>query len=129
MMNKYLKYSALLLILFLIVNIAGIWSGRKFEFDFSPGDLFTLSSAFAAITILTLFIYFRGRYKEEKEQAMHTLVAISTKFLAELALVLIWFVVAKKTSGTYVILFFVLYLTFSMFSIGLILKTLKRKRL
>jgi hypothetical protein len=128
-MNKYLKYSALLLILFLIVNIAGIWSGRKFGLVFSPGDLFALTSAFAAITILTLFIYFRGRYKEEKEQAMHTLVAISTKFLAELALVLIWFVVAKKTSGTYVILFFVLYLTFSMFSIGLILKTLEKKRL
>jgi hypothetical protein len=128
-MNSYLKYSALLLILFLIVNITGIFLRGIINCDYSVADLFTLSAAFAAITVLTLFIYFRGRHKEEKEQAMHTLVAISSKFLAELALVLIWFVVAKKSSGTYVILFFVLYLTFSMFSIGLLLKTLKKKHL
>ncbi len=126
-MTRYLKYSAILLILFLIVNITGIFLQQKFEYNFSSADLLSLSAAFAAITVLTLFIYFRGRHKEDREKAMHTLVAITTKFLAELALVLIWFVVAKKSSVTYVILFFVLYLSFSMFSIGLMLKTLKKK--
>jgi VanZ family protein len=128
-MKRYLKYSAILLIFFLVVNCAGIYLKGKFEFKFSSGDLFTLSLAFAAISSLTLFIFFTGRNKEEKEQVMHTFVALSTKFLTELALVIIWFVLTKKTSITYVILFFVLYLSFSMLSLGLILKTLKKKSL
>jgi hypothetical protein len=128
-MNKKLRYPALLLIFFLALNCAGLLLRQQFKLKYSPDDLFELSLAFAAISVLTLFIYLRGRAREEKEQVMHTLVAISTKFLAELVLLLIWFVVAKKTSGTYVILFFVLYLSFSMLSIGFILKTLKKKSL
>jgi hypothetical protein len=128
-MNKYLKYSACLLIFLITVNFAGIFLKEKFGFKFSTGDLFTLSLAFTAISSLTLIIFFSGRKKEEQERAMHTFAALGTKFLAELALVLIWFVIAKKTSGTYVVLFFVLYLSFSMLSIGLLLKTLRKKPL
>jgi hypothetical protein len=128
-MKRYLKYSAFLLIVFLLINCAGIILRDKLELKFSSEDLFMLSFVFAAISAVTLIIFFTGRNKEVTEQGMHTLVAIGTKFLAELVLVLIWFVLAKKASSTYVILFFVLYLSFSMFSIGLILKTLKKKPL
>jgi hypothetical protein len=128
-MKRYLKYSAFLLTIFLLINCAGIILRDKFELKFSSDDLLVLSLSFAAISVVTLIIFFTGRSKEVKEQGMHTLVAIGSKFLGELVLVLIWFVLTKKVSVTYVILFFVLYLSFSMFSIGLILKTLKKKPL
>jgi len=128
-MNSRLKYYALLLILFLSVNIAGIFLRQQFGLVFRVSDLFTLSLAFALIAAATIFIFFRGRQREEKEQVMHTFVGISAKFIAELFLALALFVIAKKTGFTYVLLFFVLYLTFSLFSVGVILKTLKKKTL
>jgi hypothetical protein len=128
-MRKYLKYFAFLLIFFLVVNSAGTILTRNFNLIFTSGDLFALSLSFAAISLVTLVIYFRGREREEKEQAMHTFVAIGTKFLLELFLALAWFLLAKKSSMTYMILFFVLYLSFSIISIGFILKTLKNKPL
>ena len=126
-MKDNLKYFALLLILFLVVNCAGILLRKEFELIFSSGELFTLSLAIATISAVALVIFFRGRKREEKEQVMYSFVALSIKFLLELFLALAWFVIAKKTSITYVILFFVLYLTFSMVSIGIILKALKGK--
>jgi hypothetical protein len=128
-MRRHLKYFAFLLIFFLVVNSAGTILTREFDLKFTPGDLFALSLSFAAISLVTLVIYFRGREREEKEQVMHTFVAIGTKFLLELFLALAWFLLAKKSSMAYVILFFVLYLTFSIISIGFILKTLKNKPL
>jgi hypothetical protein len=60
---------------------------------------------------------------------MHTLLSVSFKFIIELILALIWFIVAKKTTFHSVLLFFVLYLAFTLISIWLILKTLKYRSL
>jgi Ca2+/Na+ antiporter len=95
-----------------------------------PGsDIAIPSSVFSVITLITLVIFLRGQTKEPESQTLHSLVAISLKFLLELVLVLIWFIVAKKTSLPSVLIFFVLYLTFTLFSIWVILRTLKGKSL
>jgi hypothetical protein len=60
---------------------------------------------------------------------LHSLVSISLKFLLEMLLALVWFIVAKKTSLTSVFIFFVIYLTLTLFSLSIILKTLKNKAL
>jgi hypothetical protein len=46
-----------------------------------------------------------------------------------MVLAFIWFIVAKKTSLPSVLIFFVLYLTLTLYSIWVILKTLKNKSL
>jgi len=95
-----------------------------------PGsDIAIPSSVFSLITLITLIIFLRGQKKEPESQTLHSLVAISLKFLLELVLVLIWFIVAKKTSLPSVLIFFVIYLTLTLFSIWVILKTLKNKSL
>lgn len=128
-MKGNLKYFVRLIILLLALDCAGIVLKAIFHLGFSLGDLVILSLSFAVITALTLIIFFRGAGREQKEELMHSFVAISSKFLIELFLAMIWFVIAKKTSITYVILFFVLYLSFSMLLIGIILKILKKKSL
>jgi hypothetical protein len=60
---------------------------------------------------------------------MHTLVAVSLKFLLDMILALLWFFISKKNSLTYVFLFFVLYLTFTLFTTIVILKILKYRSL
>jgi len=92
-------------------------------------DIVILTLCFSAINILTLYIFFRGRKREPGSQAMHIMFAISLKMLIEMVLALLWFFVAKKNSADSLVLFFVLYLAFSLFSIFCMLKTLKNKSL
>ena len=88
-----------------------------------------LTVVFSFISLITIFIFFRGQFRESQSQALHTLVSLSLKFLLELLLTIIWFIIAKKTSSESVLMFFVLYLAFSLFSILNILKALKNKPL
>ena len=94
-----------------------------------PVELTLLSVAFSFVAVITVLIFLRGRDREEKEGTMHTLVAITLKFLIELIIAAIWFIPAKKTGMNYILLFFVLYLTFSLCSIIILLNILKKKSL
>jgi hypothetical protein len=60
---------------------------------------------------------------------MHTLVSVSVKFLLEMVLALIWFIVIKKTMASAVVMFFVLYLTLTLFTTFVMLKALNIKTL
>lgn len=92
-------------------------------------DIGILGSAFSVITLITIVIFLKGQTKEPDSQTLYSLVSVSLKFLMELLLALVWFFVAKKTSITSVLLFFVIYLTLTLFSIWVILNTLKNKSL
>lgn len=92
-------------------------------------DVAILSGGFSVIAIITIVIFLKGQSKEPDAQTFYTLVAISLKFLLELIIALLWFFNSKKNSFEAVLIFFVLYLALSLFSIWLILKTLKNKAL
>ncbi|HBE41437.1 MAG TPA: hypothetical protein DDW27_09575 [Bacteroidales bacterium] len=70
-----------------------------------------------------------GQKKDQEGQTMHILVALGIKFIVELVIALLWFFVAKKTGLSLVILFFVLYLAFTLFLVLIVLKTLIHKSL
>jgi len=92
-------------------------------------DILILSLFFSIIAIITLIIFLRGQTKDPESQTLHSLVSVGLKFLLELVLALVWFIVAKKTSLDSVFAFFVIYLTLTLFSVLIILKTLKNKAL
>ena len=92
-------------------------------------DLVLLSLLFSLTTIIALIIFLRGQTKDPESQTMHSLVSVSLKFLLELVLALLWFIVIKKTGLPSVLIFFVIYLTFTLLSVWVILKTLKNKSL
>jgi len=99
------------------------------DINLTAADLIILSSAFTAIAILVLFIFMRGRTKEPDSQVIYSMVSVSLKFILELVLVLVWFFIAKKTNLPSVILFFILYLSFTLYSTLHILNTLRSKSL
>lgn len=113
----------------LIIIFAGYFILKALQSDhyFSEGVI--LASLFSLINIVALFIFHRGQSREPQNQTMHTLVSLSAKFLLELLLIIIWFILAKKTTSESVLMFFVLYLAFSLFLVLNILKTLKNKSL
>lgn len=121
------------ILILLLLNIL-IWGTGYFVISFTQinlvfSEIALLSAIFSLFSLFTLVIFLRGQTREPDSQTLHTLVSVSQKFLLELFLALVWFIVAKKTTLTSVILFFVLYLTFTLFSIMIILKTLKNKSL
>lgn len=92
-------------------------------------DIIISSTVFSLIAFITLLTFFKGQSKEPDGQTLYILVAISLKFLLDITFALLWFIVAKKTYLESVLMFFVLYLALTLFSISVILKTLKKKAL
>jgi hypothetical protein len=123
------KYVILLLLLNVILDAAGYLfiSTSKFNIPFS--DVIILSILFSIIALLTLVIFFRGQTRDPESQTLYSLVAIGLKFLLEMLLALAWFIVVKKTSFPSVFIFFVLYLSLTLFSVLIILKVLRNKSL
>jgi hypothetical protein len=92
-------------------------------------DIVIVSSSFSVIASNTILIFLKGQTKEPDGQTLYSLIAVSLKFLLEIVFALLWFIVAKKSSLPSVLMFFVLYLTVTLFTIWVIVKTLKDKAL
>lgn len=128
-MKFLIKVLQLLVLLELLILAAGYFIISKSGTGISFSEVAILSAAFMTVSLLTLIIFFRGQGKEPGTQTSHSLVSVTLKFLLELILAFVWFFVAKKRGLSSVVLFFVLYLTFTMFSLLIIVKTLKNKSL
>ena len=127
---KSLLRNTLSLLAFSIITIcAGYLVLAAFKLNHLAVDYFLLTASFTSVILISLIIFLRGQSREPQSRTMHTFVSVSLKFLLELLLSLIWFIIAKKTSSESVFMFFVLYLAFSLFLILDILKTLKNKSL
>lgn len=121
-------------ILFLVMLNVLIAGGGYFlisitNLNIKFSDIIILGSLFSVIALISLVIFFRGQTKDPESQTMHSLVSIVLKFLLEMVLALVWFIVAKKTSLPSVLLFFVLYLSLTLFTVLIMLRTLKNKSL
>jgi len=123
------KFAQPLLALYLVLCVIGLFLPSSGGLTFSSSDFIILASLFSLFTLIQLFIFFRGQTREPESTTMHTLVSVSVKFLLEMVLALIWFIVIKKTLVSSVVMFFVLYLTLTLFSTFTMLKTLKNKTL
>lgn len=88
-----------------------------------------LTAVFSAISFTTLFIFYAGQSKEAESQLLYTLSGIVLKFLLDAVTALVWFVAGKNFQTQYVLLFFILYLAFTIFSIVSILNALNNKGL
>jgi hypothetical protein len=128
-LKPLLKYSILLILLGILLISAAFLIINLFNAGFRTREVAVASSVFIAIIFICMAVFFRGQSKEPDSKVMHTLVSVGLKFLMELMFVFFWFLIAKKTGLSSVILFFVLYLTFTLFLIFVILKTLKHKPL
>jgi CDP-diglyceride synthetase len=129
LLKPLFKYILILIIFEIFILITGFLVISNFNVSFQFGEIAVLSGIFTLLAGLVLFIFFRGQTKDPGSQTMHILVAVSLKFMIELIVALIWFFIAKKTEASSVLLFFVLYLAFTLFSVIVILKTLKHKSL
>lgn len=123
------KYVIPLLWINTILALAGYIGLSLVETGISYVDMLLLLAAFSLISLVIVIIFHRGQEKESGDKVVHTLVSMGLKFLLDLVLALLWFVVGKKNSVESVFIFFVLYLSLTLFSAIYILKTLKIRSL
>jgi len=122
-------YIILLLLLDFILITAGYLVIEAGNFDLLPFDVVVLTFFFTLITFTALLVFTRGRLKQPGRQTFYSMTAIGIKFLLEMSLALGWFFIGKKTSTASVVLFFLLYLAFTIFLMTVILNSLKNKSL
>jgi hypothetical protein len=118
-----------LIVFYFLILLAGFVFASFINEEFSFIDILIEATVFSAISFITLIIFFKGQNKQPDSQTLHVLVAISLKFLLEMVFALVWLIVVKKSSLPSVLMFFVLYLTLTLFTVLVIIKTLKNKAL
>jgi hypothetical protein len=128
-MRQINKYVFFLIIFNIFLAITTLLIRTLIGKDQLLTDIFILSLSFSVISAITLIIFFRGHDREPDSQTMHTLVAVTFKFLLDMILALVWFFISKKTSLASVFIFFVIYLTLTLFTIFVILKILRNRSL
>jgi len=116
-----------LLLLYVLLLLSGYLFVLVVNPKISLADIVILSTIFSLIALITIIIFLKGQTKELDKQTLYTLVAVSLKFLLEIVFALLWFILAKKTSLQSVLMFFVLYLTLTLYAIWVIVKILKNK--
>ena len=84
---------------------------------------------FFLVNMGVLFTFFRGLDKNPKNGLLYTFAAISAKFLAYLIFILLFYLITKNLSSNYLILFFVLYLAFTIFILLALVKELKTRKI
>ena len=128
-MRQIFRYVLWLVLLNIILDWSGALLRSLSGLNLVVSDIIILSALFSVISVISLIIFLRGQTREPDSQTMHTLVSISLKFLLDMILALVWFIIAKNNSLTSVIIFFVIYLTLTLFTVFIILKILKNRSL
>jgi hypothetical protein len=118
-----------LFLIYFISNIFLCLMPQFSRFTLPFHDIALITSGSFIISVIILLIFIRGFNKGGKSFLIHTLAAISFKFLLYLILLLIFYFLIKNLSLEFVLTFFGLYLTFTsylLFSFSKLLKTKNR---
>lgn len=115
-----LALTSLMIIMIILVN-------RFRPSLYNPYDALALAGGFTAAAFISLLIFFKGFASDNSNSVFLTLVALGTKLLFSLILALLFLVVFKNDQTGSVILFFILYLAFTVYVIHTFISVLKKK--
>jgi NADH:ubiquinone oxidoreductase subunit K len=100
---------------------------RFFPLFFPGENILPLSGGFTLIAFIAMLVFFSGYVKNPEKSVLMTLISISLKMLLSMILALVYLLVLKNKDTGSVILFFVLYLGFTIFVLFTFLNVLKKR--
>ena len=126
-MIKHIRFIWQLLVLTSFLILLGILliPGPVHELTLSS-YLISLVSV-AIINVITYLIMSAGIHKNSKEGVVFLLGGIGAKFLLYLLFILLFWLSTKILTKAFIVTFFALYLIFTFFTAGHLLKMLKNK--
>jgi len=116
-----------LLVLASILALLGMVLIPRFNVEISPVEFLITLASLTIVNLLTYLIMYAGIQKNSKEGAVYLLGGMVVKFLLYLLFILLFWIVTKNLSKQFIVTFFALYLVFTFFTAGHLLKMLKNK--
>lgn len=122
-----IKHYLSLLILSLLVICLILILNKIIPAPGNPLSSIMLAGGFTVTAFISLLIFFNGQRSGPEKSVFMTLVSVGVKMLLSFVLALLFFVVFKNNRSGSVILFFILYLAFTVFVFLTIFSVLKKK--
>ncbi len=122
-----IRHYLFLLILSMLIIIMVLGLNRIVPDLFNPLSTVMLAGGFSIIAFISLLIFFNGQRSGPEKSVFMTLITLGVKMLLSFVLALLFFVVFKNSRTGSVILFFILYLAFTVFVFLTIFSVLKKK--
>lgn len=116
-----------LLILFLLMILLVIVINASNPSLINPTHSLLLTGGFALTAFISLLIFFNGQQLAPEKSVFMTLIALGVKMLLTFVLALLFVAVFKNNQTGSVILFFILYLAFTVFVFLTIFSVLKKR--
>jgi len=128
MFNRFaIKHYLRLLALSLIITCLIMTINMLFPQYPLPGGAILLTGGFTISALTALLIFFNGFFSDREKSVFLTLIALGVKMLLSFVLALLFLLVFKNDSIGSIILFFILYLAFTVFVVFTFIGVLKKK--
>ena len=116
-----------LLVLASILALLGIVLVPRLNVEISAQNFLLTLASVTIVNLVTYLVMYAGIQKNIKEGVVYMLGGIGVKFLLYLLFILLFLIATKNLSKPFIITFFALYLVFTFFTAGHLLKVLKNK--
>jgi len=116
-------------ILTLILSIAGVMLSMKYPELFDRQSITIMVVSMFVISSTVIIIVSAGESKPADVQTMYSFASLGAKFLLSAILALVYFIGFKKDGMNNILLFFILYLAFTVYTVIVIVKVLNIRSL
>ncbi len=122
-----IRYIWQLLVLASILVILGILLLPRIEVEISVVVYLITLASVTLISLITYLLMEKGISRQDRDGVVWMLAGIGIKFLLYLLYILLYWLVTKNITKPFILTFFALYLIFTFFLAGNLLKLLKNK--
>ncbi|MCK4920810.1 MAG: hypothetical protein KAS71_07180 [Bacteroidales bacterium] len=126
-MKENIRVYISLLLIYLILAVIGFIVIQISEIALSFKQISTLLTGALFISIIVITIFLKGLSMEKSKNVLATLLAIVLKFLLFIALIGIYALIFKELSLTFLVSFFIIYMTFTSYLLITFVRILKFK--
>lgn len=116
-------------ILCLALGLAGLILNNLLPGMIEKSSLIILLVSFFVLSLLVISVSFAGSSKNSESQTLFNFAAVGVKFVLSVVIALLYFEAFKKSGLNNILLFFVLYLTFTVYLLVVIVKVLNIRSL
>ena len=124
---KALKNYLFLLLFALLIQLILFGANKIFHGFFPSGNIPALIGGFTLISLTALIIFFSGIGKNAEKSVFATFIAIGVKMILSFVFALVFLVIFKNRETGSVVLFFIIYLVFAIFTFSTFFSILKKK--
>ena len=116
-----------LLVLSSLLALMGILLLPQLQVEISPSVFLITLASETVVNLITYLVMLAGIQRNDKEGVVYLLGGIGVKFLLYLLFILLFWIATKNLNKAFIVTFFALYLVFTFFTAGHLLKMLKNK--